>query len=113
MAPAQTMAASPELTESVSPIEFDGEDESFQATYDSTRDSTSLAVVAVVSTVLGEDPQAMTPLQTVIDTDALDKLATESATGPGTAATISFTYGGVDITVTSEDVIAVNPTTST
>ncbi|WP_218780638.1 HalOD1 output domain-containing protein [Halorarum halophilum] len=102
------MAANPEITESLSPIEFDLESKSFQATYDSIRDSTSLAVVAVVATALGEDPQALTPLQTIIDTDALDKLTTESATGFRACDRISFRYGGFEITVTSEDVIEAN-----
>jgi len=103
------MAANLEITESLSPIEPDVESESFQATYDSTRDSTSLAVVAAVATALGEDPRDLTPLQTVIDTDALDKLATEAATGLGACDSISFRYDGFDITVTGEDVIEASP----
>jgi|GEM_PF-953438 hypothetical protein len=97
------------LARSLSPIESDRENESFQATYDSTRDSTSLAVVEAVATVLGEDPKTLTPLQTVIDTDALDKLATESATGQIACYSISFSYDGFEITVTDEDVIEATP----
>ncbi|MFD1599822.1 HalOD1 output domain-containing protein [Halobellus rarus] len=103
------MAANSKIAESLSPIESDAESRSFQATYDSTRDSTSLAIVAVVATALGEDPQALTPLQTAIDTDALDKLVTESDTGLGTCGSISFRYDGFKITATSEGVIEANP----
>ncbi|AGB15130.1 hypothetical protein Halru_0495 [Halovivax ruber XH-70] len=104
-----SIPANPEITESLSPIEFDGETDSFQATYDNTRDSTSLAIVSVVATALDRAPRSLTPLQSVIETDALDKLATESATGFGTCDNISFEYEGFTITVTSEDVIEANP----
>lgn len=109
MEPSQTKAANPELAESLSRIEFDAESESFHATYDSTRDSASLAVVSVVSTALGENPLALTPLQTVTETDALDKLATESATDLGGSNNISFRYDGFELTVTSKGVIEANP----
>lgn len=113
MEPSQTMAANPEIAESLSLLEFDVESESFQATYDSTRDSTSLAVVAVVSTALGREPQALTPLQSVIETDALDKLATESATGIGNCDSISFSYEGFEVTITNEGVIEAVPIENT
>lgn len=109
MTPPQTTAVNSVIAESLSPLEFDGENKSFQATYDSSRDPTSLAVVAVVATARGEDPKSLSPLQRVIDTDALDELATESATGSGTCNSISFRYGGFEITVTSDDVIKANP----
>ncbi|WP_255194655.1 HalOD1 output domain-containing protein [Natronobeatus ordinarius] len=109
MEPSQPLAANPEIAESLSPIEFDVESECFQATYDSTRDATSLAVVAVVATARGEDPLALTPLQTVIDTEAFDNLTTESATGLGNCDSISFRYDGFEITVTSEGVIEAAP----
>lgn len=103
------MAANAELAESLNFLEFDVESEYFQATYDSTRDSTSLAVVAVVATAIGKDPLALSPLQAVIDTDALDKLTTESATGSGPCDSISFRYEGFEMTVTSEGVIEATP----
>lgn len=104
----QTIAVNRAIAESLTPIESDPESESFRATYDSTSDSTSLAVVAVVSTTLGEEPESLTPLQTVIDTAALDKLATDSAAGLGTCDSISFEYEGFEITVTSEDIVVAN-----
>lgn len=109
MEASQTQAANPEIADSLSPIEFDAESESFQATYDSSRDSTSLAVVAVVATALDREPQELTPLQTAIDTDSLDKLAMGSATGLGSCNSISFRYDRFEITVTSEDVIEADP----
>ena len=109
MEPSQPLAANPEIAESLSPIEFDVESGSFKATYDSTRDSTNLAVVAVVATARGEDPQTMTPLGSVIDTDALNNLATESATGLGNCDSISFSYEGFEVTITSEGVIEAAP----
>lgn len=105
----RTIPADLEIAESLVAIEVDAESESFQATYNSSRDSTSLAVVSAVATALGKDPQALPPIQTVIDTDALDKLATESATCRGVCDRISFRYSGFDITVTSEEVIEASP----
>lgn len=98
----QTLAANPGLAESLSPVEFDAERESFQATHDSTHDSTSSAFVAVVATALGRDPPALTPLQSVIETD-------ESPTGHGHCDSISFRYDGFEISATGEDVIEANP----
>lgn len=103
----------PELTESLSLVEFDAERGSFQATYDRARDSASLAVVEVVATALGEDSRDLTPLQTVLDTEALDKLASGSATGPGACDRISFEYNDFEITVTSGGIIEANPIEST
>ncbi|WP_415381271.1 HalOD1 output domain-containing protein [Halosimplex sp. TS25] len=99
------MTANPEIAESLTLIEFDVESESFHATYDSIRDSQSFAVVAVAAAASEEDPQALSPLQTVIDTDALDKLTTEPATGHGTCDSILFSYEGFEVTITSEGVI--------
>lgn len=109
MKASQTTAANPEIAASLSPIDSNAEGESFRATYDRARDPTSLAVIAAVSTALGEDPRTLTPLQAAIDTDALDALTRESATGLGAWDSISFRYGGFEITVTSEDVIEANP----
>lgn len=108
MARFHTTAWSPE---SVSPVEFDTDSESFRATYDSSRDSPSLAVVAVVAAALGREPNRLTPLQTVVETDALDTLATESASGPGGCASISFEYHGFDVTVAGGGVIEATPIT--
>lgn len=102
------MVANPAIAETLSPIEVDAESESFRATYDSTRDSASLGVVAVVAAVLEREPQSLTPLQSVIETDALDKLATASSPGLGNCDSISFAYEGFEITVTSEERIEAN-----
>lgn len=107
------MAANPAIAASLSPVDFDTESESFHATYDSARDSASLAVVVVVATALGREPQTLTPLQSIVDTDALDKLAAESSARSGNCASISFSYEGLAVTVTSEGVIEANPIQNT
>lgn len=109
MKQSQTMDANAGIAKSLSPIEFDAESKSFKATYDSTRDPTSLAVVAVVAAALEREPQNLTPLQSVIETDALDELTTGPSTDLGSCDSISFRYDGFEITVTSEDVIEANP----
>ncbi|MBX0287972.1 hypothetical protein EGH22_16690 [Halomicroarcula sp. F28] len=100
----KTLATSAEFVESVSPLEFDTESESFRATYHSGHDSTSLAVIAVVATALDREPQNLTPLQSVIEVDALDILM-GSSTGPSNCDRISFAYHGFELTVTNEGVI--------
>lgn len=102
------MTANPDVAESLSPIEFDAESESVRATYDSSCDSTTLAVVAVVATALGREPQNLPPLQSVIDADSFDKLAAELSTVQGHCDSISFAYEGLAVTVTSEGVIRAN-----
>lgn len=107
------MGTTLEFVESLSSLEFDTGSESFQATYDSTRDSTSLAVVAAVATALGREPQALTPLQSVVDTDALDGLTTDSSPGPSKCDRITFRYEGFEITVTGGAVIEAKPIENT
>lgn len=104
MVPRKTLATSAGLTESLSPLEFDTESESFRATYDSGSDSTSLALIAVVATALDREPQNLTPLRSVIELEALDKLM-----GSTNCDRISFEYHGFELTVTNEGVIKANP----
>ena len=104
------MAANPDITESLSAVEFDVESESFRATYDRTRDSTSLAVVATVATALGRDPLNLTPFHSVIETDSLDELVMESSTGHGNCESISFCYEEFEITIFSDGIIEADPT---
>jgi hypothetical protein len=98
----QEESATVDFVDSISAVTFDTDTECFQATYDSKRDSPSLAVVATVGAALERDPLAMTPLQSILDTDALDELATDSATGCGR---VTFRYEGVEVTATGEEVI--------
>lgn len=94
-------------------VDYDVESESFRATYDSSSDSTCLAVVAVVSTALGKEPLDLTPLQSAIETDALDELVTESSSGIKPCDSISFRYEGFEITVTSGEIIEASPLENT
>ncbi|WP_256301826.1 HalOD1 output domain-containing protein [Haloarchaeobius salinus] len=105
----KTLATSAEYAESLSPLEFDAESESFHATYDSSRNSTSLAVVAVVAAALDKEPENLKPLQSVIETAALDELAMRSPISPSTCDHISFRYHGFELTVTCDGVIEANP----
>ena len=97
----QEVSGTMDFVSSMSAVTFDTDRECFQATYDSKRDSPSLAIVATVATALGRDPLAMTPLQSTLDTDALDEMATESA---NECVRVTFCYEGVEVTATSEEV---------
>ena len=109
MQPPQELLAEVELADSITAVEFDRERELFRATYDSDRDPTSLAVVAVVASVRKRAPRALTPLQSAIETDALDTLAMGSVDGPGGFDSISFSYEGCEVTVFADGVIEVDP----
>ncbi|WP_224450524.1 HalOD1 output domain-containing protein [Haloprofundus salilacus] len=112
MEPSQENLAD-EITPSMSVIEFDVDEECFRATYDSTRDSTSLAVVEVVATALDRDPLELIPLQSIIETDVLDERTAKLSNGLGDCDCISFCYEEVDVTVRSEGIIEAAPTENT
>lgn len=104
MQTSQEMTGAVDFVDSMNAVAVGAERKHFQATYDSTRDSPSLAVVAVVATALRRGPQELTPLQSVLDTDALDVLTTESADGKAGCNCVTFCYEGVEVTVSGEEV---------
>ena len=88
-----------ELVDSMSTVEFDADRELFQAMYDGNQDSVSVAVVALVATVLGEEPEHLDPLYSSIDVDALEELFPESTNTPQGWGRVSFNYEGFEVTV--------------
>jgi hypothetical protein len=96
-----------QLTESTSGVTFDADTGQFRATFDSDRDSTSLAVVDVVASINRTDPLELTPLQSVIETTALDEL-TSGDLGGGFDS-IRFRYENCQVTVRSDGVIEAIP----
>lgn len=111
MTAAQDISSSVDITDSIDAVRFDADDELFHATYDSARDSTSVAVVAVVAAALGTDPCALSPLASTLDTDALDNLISESPSE--NCNSISFPYETFEVTVISEGTIVAEPTEHT
>ncbi|WP_336327560.1 HalOD1 output domain-containing protein [Halovenus sp. HT40] len=111
MTDAQKISSSVDITDSIDSVCFDADDELFHATYDSARDSTTVAVVAVVAAALGTDPCALSPLQSTLDTDALDDLVSEPRTENYNS--ISFSYEAFEVTVTSRGAIVAEPTEHT
>lgn len=99
------------VTNSIDTINFDVDNDLFHTTYDSARDSTSVAVVAVVAAALDTEPCSLSPLQSTLDTDALDNLISESPTENSNR--ISFSYEGFEVTVTSDGTIEADPTEHT
>lgn len=97
-----------ELVEPMTSVAFDKEKEVFQAAYDSTRESASLTVVTVVATVLDRNTVGLPPLESIIDTDALDQLVAGS-TGPKIWHSISFRYEGFVITLASQGKVEAEP----
>ena len=97
------------ITDTVSSVESDTDEGVYRAQYDSTRDSTSLAVVAAVATANYRNPIDLAPLEFSIDTDALDILFKGPTTiGEGCTKT-SFCYEGFEVTVFGDGFIEADP----
>jgi len=105
MSPPQEMSGSLDLVDSINRVTFDVESEQYQAVFDSNRDSPSLAVIVVVSIALEKDARALTPLCSIIDTDALDALVTELDTDQADCVRVTFCYEGMEITISGDGVI--------
>jgi|AntRauMinimDraft_4_1070384.scaffolds.fasta_scaffold00018_7 hypothetical protein len=109
MASAHVTSRSLDVVDSIDGVEFDTDTDTFWATYDSARDSVSLAVVAIVAAVEDRSPTDLTPLQSAVDTDALQSLFQTPAGQPPTPTSTSFRYEGYEVTVSSEEVVQVTP----
>jgi hypothetical protein len=89
------------ITESTSLVTFDADTGQFRATFDTDRDSTSLAVVDAVASIKDTDPLELTPLQSVIDTTALDDMTSTPGAGADGFDSIRFRYENCQVTVRS------------
>jgi len=92
-----------DLVTSIDSIEFCNEEGVFRASYDGSRDRTSMAVLAVIAAADRSDPLDLPPLQSATDVDALDQLFRRSD-GGGSA---SFHYDEFDVTVFEDGSIEV------
>ena len=109
MASAKVTSKSLDVVDSIDGVELDAETDTFWTTYDSARDSVSLAVVAVVAAVENRTPTDLTPLETVVDTDALQGLFRTSERRLQSPTSASFRYEGYEVTVSSEEVVQITP----
>lgn len=100
------------LVDSLGTVEFDADQEVFQATYDCEQDPVGLAVITVVTAAGGTDPVELVPLQSVIDTDALEALLSPATNDGRGCDQVTFRYEGFEITVTSAGMIEATPTTN-
>lgn len=101
------------IVDSMDGIQFDGDRGVFHATYDPDRDSATLAVVAVVSAAADSDPCDLSPLQYDIDTNAVEKLCSDSPNGLAGCDSLLFEYEGFEVTVHREGRIEADPTQNT
>lgn len=80
--------------------------------------ATSMAVVDAVAAVSDlpsaeespdgdPDGETLPPLYETIDPDALDAVFDRSATGPGAATTLAFTYAGYDVRIDADGVTTI------
>ncbi len=111
MRPSQETPGSIDVVDSLTAVECDLEEELFQATYDQSSESATLAVVAVIAAATNKDPLELAPLHYTINGDALDDLFTNSITGTEMRGSTSFEYEGFEVTVFSEGRIEADPIT--
>jgi hypothetical protein len=95
-----------DLVDSMETIEYDADNETFRAEYDTDQNQTSIAVAAVIAAAKGTDPMELSPLYTCIDTNALDGLFVPSKTGEQRC---SFHFEGFEVTVSSAGMVEAAP----
>lgn len=100
-----------DVVDSLTVVEYDVEEECFQATYDESSESATLAVVSVIATAASRDPLELTPLHSTIDTSALDDLFMNSTNGTEKHGSTSFCYEGFEVTVFNGGRIEADPIT--
>lgn len=96
-----TANGSLDLIRSADALTFDEADEVYQLTYDPSVDDSSLAVIETVANISKTDAGELKPLHSVIDTGALDGLAS----GTQNDCRIEFQYAGFQITVESDGLV--------
>lgn len=102
-----------EIVPSMESVEFVVDDGVYRAEYDSSRDKLSIAVIAAIAAADQRDPHELTPLHYVIDTEALDKLFAPTVSEGQRNGSLSFSYEGFEVTVSSQGVIEAKPTENT
>ena len=101
------------IVDSMNTVVFDVDEELFRATYNSARDPTSLAVVAVIAAATDRDACELPPLHYTIDAGALDSLFSATISGGQRSGCLSFSYDGFEVTVCSEGIIEAVPPENT
>lgn len=89
-------------------VRFHRNSGAYRGRYDRETTPAPMAVIAVVARALNLDPLEMDPLHHSVDTDALDAVF-RVRDALGEAVHVSFTYQECDVTVSSEEVVAVPP----
>lgn len=89
-------------------FEYHDDSDAVQASYCPREESPSTAILSAVATVSDTDLLEMKPLQSVIDTDALNAVAApESSTDDGRQVT--FEFHGYEVTVRSSGYLTIRP----
>lgn len=89
-------------------LEYHRDSATYRAEYDPDATSTSMAVVASLSEVMGVDPIELDPLGAFVDTDALDEIVQVRGRTNGDRS-VTFTVEGYEITVYSYGFVVLAP----
>jgi hypothetical protein len=92
----------------VESVEYSQNSEAIRTQFDQEKTSASIAVIATLADILDTDPAELEPLQSTVDTDALDALV-RVRNGANGDIHVAFTHEDHAITVHSYGVVAITP----
>ncbi|MCU4726406.1 HalOD1 output domain-containing protein [Halapricum hydrolyticum] len=75
-------------------------------------DEIAITVIETASDALKVPIEELPPLSDAIDVDALEAIATSPLTTPQSTVTVTFTYAGLHVFVSSEKIVYVRPINS-
>lgn len=92
-------------------IEYNSDTGTYHASYDSSIESVSLAIISTIATITESDPRKLEPLHSIVDPEALNNLFAPKQNGIGrTGGEVRFSYCGYEITATSNNEVSAVPT---
>lgn len=83
---------------------YDLDSKTYRARFDPGATTPTMAVVAALSELTGTPPMELEPLQSSVDTDALDRLASDRKTGE---RSVTFPVETYTVTVHSDGIVVV------
>lgn len=92
-----------------SAVEYDSDTGVYRTSFARSTESVPLAVVSTVAMVAETPPTELPPLQSVLDTQALEQIADPNTPGSRTRAEVSFRLDDHTVTVYNDGVISVRP----
>lgn len=93
-------------------FEYDADLEGHRTRFDPSRISPTMAVISALEAISKKSPMEMSPLSSVLDSDALGTLLQQRDDRTGHVQ-IHFSFEGYDVDVSSDGQLFIQPTTTT